>query len=516
MTPDDSPRNAQPLSPTLADHTGEPQLLGPALTGGFATAVGVWCAWFVTHLPWLGIPEQVSIPVLLAVWVVMAALSFRIAGVPATGTRAWTRGALTGAISALLGLLILGSKINADESGIPGAGLIAVSFVALGAVIGLVGTALATLLPSPTSRPGWLPRLAIVAVFAVAPLLFVGGLVTSTNSGMAVPDWPNTFGSNMFLYPLGPRARPDVYLEHSHRLFGSLVGLATLTLMIGVLRLDNRRWVRRWAVVAFALVCVQGILGGIRVLAGDAEIARDNRFYAMLHGVLAQLVFAVLVALAVFLTPAYRALRRQLAGVCDCGSSLRAGADSAATCPQCSIASDLTPPLPSDDAAGWGAARRLRAFATGAAHATILQLILGAMYRHFRSDHALWTHAGFSILVVIFAVAAGFGTQALPPMRGPAGHVRDVLRRVGIWLVAVVGLQFLLGWVTFAVGGRGHEADSPVQALIRTVHQANGALLLALATVLYIWSRAMAPRRPAAEAPAVAASRHPAPAPGLT
>ena len=68
------------------------------------------------------------------------------------------------------------------------------------------------------------------AVVAVAPLLFVGGLVTSTNSGMAVPDWPNTFGSNMFLYPLGPRAQPDVYLEHSHRLFGTLVGLATLKL----------------------------------------------------------------------------------------------------------------------------------------------------------------------------------------------------------------------------------------------------------------------------------------------
>jgi cytochrome c oxidase assembly protein subunit 15 len=482
------PQTAAALDPRPI--AAEPGLLGPAVTAGFAIAVGVWSAWFITHLPWLGIPERVSIPVLLAVWVMMAAVGPRIAGVaglPGAGGRWWARGALAGAISAVLGLLILGSKLKqpaADGTGagalVPNTGAIALGFLALGTIIGLAGAGLALALPRSRREggAGWMPRLAIVAVVAAAPLLFIGGLVTSTNSGMAVPDWPNTYGSNMFLYPLGPRAGAAVgehyekiYLEHSHRLFGSLLGLASLALMIGVLRLDERRWVRRWAVAIFALVCVQGILGGVRVLSGDAEIARDNRFFAMLHGVLAQVVFAGLVALAVFVTPAYRALRG-------------GGADAA----------------PPEGDATWPQRRRLRGLATGAAHATLMQLVFGAMYRHFRSSHALWTHAGFSIIVVLLAVAAGFAAQGLRARAGRGHHAYDVMGKVGTGVVAVVGLQFLLGWVAFAVGGRGHEAESVVQALIRTVHQANGALLLALATVLYMWSRAMAPRRPAAEA----------------
>lgn len=475
MTTTSAPAAAATTPPALH----RPGVLGPAVTGGFAIAAGVWSAWFITHLPWLGIPERVSIPVLLGVWVVMAALSFRIAGLRPEDGRWWVRGAAAGAVSALLGLLVLGSKLaepaaeGATAEGLrPGTGAIALGFLGLGTVIGLVGAAVARALPQPASRPGWMPRLAIVAVVAAAPLLFVGGLVTSTNSGMAVPDWPNTYGSNMFLYPLGPRAGAaagehyeKIYLEHSHRLFGTLLGLATLSLMVGVLRLDDRRWVRRWAVAVFALVCVQGILGGVRVIFGDAEIARDNRLFAMLHGVLAQVVFAALVALAVFVTPAYRALR---------GGG--------------------TVPSSLDDEATWPQRRRLRGLATGAAHATLMQLVLGAAYRHFRSGHALWTHAGFSIVVVLLAIAAGFAAQGLRARAG-RGHAYDVMARVGTGVIAVVGLQFLLGWVAFAVGGRGHEADSAVQALIRTVHQANGALLLALATVLYMWARAMAPRR---------------------
>lgn len=480
MTASTAP-DAGPPSPTpRADGGTPPGVLGPALTAGFATAAGVWTAWFITHLPWLGLQERVSIPVLLGVWVVMAALGFRIAGLRREDGRWWARGAAAGAVSALLGLLVLGSKITepgaagATAEGLkPGAAAIVLGFLALGTVIGLIGAAVARALPQPgAGGAGWMPRLAIVAVVAAAPLLFIGGLVTSTNSGMAVPDWPNTYGSNMFLYPLGPRTGAaageqyeKIYLEHSHRLFGTLLGLATLALMVGVLRLDDRRWVRRWAIGVFVLVCVQGALGGIRVLLGDADIARDNRFFAMLHGVLAQVVFAGMVALAVFVTPAYRALRAGAAG--------SAPLDDEATRPQ---------------------RRRLRGLATGAAHATLMQLVFGAMYRHFRSDHALWTHAGFSIVVVLLAIAAGFAAQGLRSRAG-RGHAYDVMARVGTGVIAVVGLQFLLGWVAFAAGGRGHEADSAVQALIRTVHQANGALLLALATVLYMWARAMAPRR---------------------
>ena len=62
---------------------------------------------------------------------------------------------------------------------------------------------------SATNRPGfdsgdngvWPHRLAVILVCATFPLLFIGGLVTSKGAGLAVPDWPTTFGYNMFLYP---------------------------------------------------------------------------------------------------------------------------------------------------------------------------------------------------------------------------------------------------------------------------------------------------------------------------
>lgn len=457
------PESGQVAPPTPQSTPRPHRRLGPIVTAGFAAAVGVWSAWFITHLPWLGMSERISIPLLLAVWLAMAILGPRIAGVDPRRTSP-VFGAGAGVVAAILGLLILGSKLGEHAPGFealrPSAALMALGFIILGAVIGAIGSGLASFLPAPLAAPReqghWLSRLAIVACVAVAPLLFVGGLVTSTDSGMAVPDWPNTFGSNMFLYPLGPRAQPNVYLEHSHRLFGTLVGLATLSLMIGVYRNDDRRWVRRWAIVAFALVCIQGILGGVRV-------TENSRLLAMVHGVLAQILFAALVALAVFLAPAYRAMVARLA---------------ASAPPE--ITPDLQPTL-----------RRLRFLATGAAHVTILQLVFGAMYRHFRSDHALWTHAVFSVVVVILAVAAGFAAMAVPQTLGRVGRI---VRAAGKGVLLTVGVQFVLGWIAFGAGGREHEAATILQALIRTVHQANGALLLALTTMLYMWTRPLAPR----------------------
>jgi heme A synthase len=153
-----------------------------------------------------------------------------------------------GLISAAIGLLLIGTKLTAApaESGItaglrPNAAVMALGFLIFGGVLGLVAGAVLGRVLGNREKPrhDWLANFALVSVAAVAPLLFIGGLVTSTNSGMAVPDWPNTYGSNMLLYPLGPRADPGVYLEHSHRLFGVLVGLATLVLMTWALLLKR-------------------------------------------------------------------------------------------------------------------------------------------------------------------------------------------------------------------------------------------------------------------------------------
>jgi len=149
----------------------------------------------------------------------------------------------------------------------------------------------------------WPYRLARVLVCATFPLIWVGSLVTTTVAGMAVPDWPDTYGYNLFLYPwqtwiFGPW---DLFVEHGHRLFGALVGILTIGLFVAVWLRDNgsRRWMRMVALVALVLVILQGMIGGVRVLAVE-------RTLAMIHGCVGPAFFALCAAMAVFLSPLWR------------------------------------------------------------------------------------------------------------------------------------------------------------------------------------------------------------------
>src|SRR5229473_4025337 len=98
--------------------------------------------------------------------------------------------------------------------------------------------------PMPTSSQlsPWPRRLALMTAIATVPLLFVGGLVTSMGAGLAVPDWPTTFGYNMFTYPWSQMVGGVLY-EHSHRLLGALVGLLTVALAAGLWVTERRGWV---------------------------------------------------------------------------------------------------------------------------------------------------------------------------------------------------------------------------------------------------------------------------------
>src|SRR5579885_1906450 len=117
-------------------------------------------------------------------------------------------------------------------------------------------------------EPSPLPhRLAMVLCCATFPLIWVGGLVTTYKAGMAVPDWPTTYGYNLFLYPwqtwlFGPW---DLFIEHGHRLLGAVVGMLTLALAGCIWRLDGRPWMRWLALAAVGRVIFQGVLGGMRV-----------------------------------------------------------------------------------------------------------------------------------------------------------------------------------------------------------------------------------------------------------
>ena len=95
-------------------------------------------------------------------------------------------------------------------------------------------------------------------------LIGLGGLVTSHEAGMSVPDWPTTYGYNMFVFPLDKWVG-GIFYEHSHRLLASGVGLLTTILAIWLWLKDSRKWIQWLGIAAFLLVIVQGILGGLRV-----------------------------------------------------------------------------------------------------------------------------------------------------------------------------------------------------------------------------------------------------------
>jgi cytochrome c oxidase assembly protein subunit 15 len=147
-------------------------------------------------------------------------------------------------------------------------------------------------------------RLALLNAAATLLLVFVGGLVTSKGAGLAVPDWPTTFGYNMFLYPWSKMVG-DIFYEHSHRLVASGVGLLTMRLALLLWAYETRRWVRWLGAVALALVIVQGVIGGLRVVLLEQTLA-------ILHACLAQAFFALTVSLVFFTSEEWAAEPRKI------------------------------------------------------------------------------------------------------------------------------------------------------------------------------------------------------------
>ena len=184
----------------------------------------------------------------------------------------------------------------------------------------------------------WLNRFAWLTCVATLLLICSGGMVTSKNVGLAVPDWPTTFGYNMFLFPISKWVG-GILFEHTHRLMGSLVGFLTIILAVWLWLREDRRWVRSLGVIAVVGVILQGILGGLRVTMMKDQIG-------IFHACVAQAFLGLLVFIALVTTKFWPSLAHRhfdsqkfspIKALADCnhGGDLRAararGDDAAST-----------------------------------------------------------------------------------------------------------------------------------------------------------------------------------------
>ncbi len=446
---------------------------------GFGMAVATWVAAFLTHIPALNLDPAVAGPLVLGCWALAAIGAGRL--IPAGGGalgRTLAMGGGAGRGSAVLGLLILGSQLTKPptvgalpaqglEGLSPGAGGAALGFLGAGVVIGLLGAGIGSRFRARGLSADWVFRMTLVCAASVIPLVVTGGAVTSTNSGLAIRGWPDSYGANMFLYPIALMSHPAMFIEHTHRLFGTLCGLTTLVTAVMVLRGgETRGWVRKWAIGLFVLVCIQGLLGGLRVRLGLEVGTRQGQLFALLHGVLAQVFFAGVVALSAYVSPAYQ-----------------------------SVTTDAAP----------ASLRKYKAMATGALHALWIQLVLGAMYRHFHTPHALWSHAAFSLVIMMMVTGAGFaGGKVARSLAGGLLPAKLTVSRVSVAMLVIVMLQFALGWAALGAVMSSKAKDvlppSPEnldtvaqvpwwEAAITTAHQANGALVLVTTTLGCVWAK---------------------------
>ena len=303
--------------------------------------------------------------------------------------------------------------------------------------------------PHPPYRPG-IHAVALAAAAFTLPLLYVGGSVTTFRVGMAVPDWPTTFQENMFLYDFWS-APFGVRVEHVHRLYGAAVGVATIVLMACLLGFDRRRWMKVLGVVALAAVIGQGVLGGVRVL-------RNSTAMAAVHGCTGQAFFGLLIAVCVFTGRDWNHAAGRIADP----ARLRA---------RCLLALGLV----------YG------------------QILVGSWLRHFGTPAALWSHSGVAAVVLAYSVYLGWTIhrfrRGAPALVGPSRL-----------LVAAVVAQVVLGVVSLILLWPLDGTARPVpmvQAIIRTAHQTNAAILFASSIVLSLRSY-----RHLAGSSAVAAARH--------
>lgn len=292
----------------------------------------------------------------------------------------------------------------------------------------------------------WIHRLAWAAlVVAILLTIGLGGAVTSTDTGMAYPTWPDIDGASLFSFFYGQLASQHgagANLEHTHRQAGALIGLLCIALLVATLA---RRGVppswRKLAGAILLLVIAQGLLGAFRVIE-NAQAA------GIVHALGAQFVVAALVAM----------LRFSSRGWCEAAAGFRSG--------ECG---------------------RLRLWSAAAVVLLFLNLIAAASLRHkeaaFAGHFVLAIAASVLLLALVWLVARAF-----------RGHA--ALRRQATWLANLLGIQLGLGlgtwafiWGPLAASLGSEQARFVAQAGFATAHLLAGTVVLALAVALALEAR---------------------------
>jgi cytochrome c oxidase assembly protein subunit 15 len=278
-------------------------------------------------------------------------------------------------------------------------------------------------------------RFAVFLALCTFLLILAGGLVTSNDAGLSVPDWPTSFGS---LYRIPPMVG-GVKFEHGHRMIAQFIGLLTIVLAVWTQRVDRRPWMRALGWAALATVIAQGILGGITVL------FRLPPAVSTAHATLGQTFFCIVISMALFTG---RGWVREAPVL---------------------IAQSERP--------------RLATLSMLAACSVYLQLILGAAFRH--SGMKLLPHLVSAVAVTAILlwtcirVLSRYGR--VPQLRKPASA-----------LLVLLFVQLSLGfgsYLTRVEWAKGAPHPATAMVLTTVAHVAVGALLLATSVVLAIQAR---------------------------
>ncbi|MEW5975269.1 MAG: COX15/CtaA family protein [Acidobacteriota bacterium] len=274
----------------------------------------------------------------------------------------------------------------------------------------------------------WLHRFAVLTASCTFLLIIAGALVTGNEAGLAVPDWPLSYGSLM------PPMVGNIRYEHGHRMIASFVGFLTVILAVWIWRKEDRRFVRRLGGLALAAVVAQGILGGITVL-----------FFlpvpvSVAHACLAQAFFCLVVSLAVLTSNTWN--------------------------------TPLLPDRPGDaEAAGL-----LQRYCWWLTAAIYVQLILGAALRHSKSG---------VLLHVLGALAVAFLVSCVLSLSRPFRLV-STIRLPAVLLGFLLVVQLFLGISSYLIREASRDDVQPALSTVSvtTAHLAAGALILAISVVL--------------------------------